>query len=161
VSQALTVAASDINDVMADFSNGGSLVDLFAPGVNITSAWIGSDAATNTISGTSMASPHVAGVAALYLQANPGAAPATVNAAIVNNASGGKVSGIFIAGTPNRLLYSLFGPPQPSNTGQNVPRDYDGDGRADFAVKTDDGRWRIDYASNGFGAFDQTVVLQQ
>jgi len=156
VSQALTVAASDINDVMADFSNGGTLIDLFAPGVNITSAWIGSNTATNTISGTSMATPHVAGVAALYLQANPGAAPATVNAAIVNNATGGKVSGIFVAGTPNRLLYSLFGPTQPSTAGQNVPRDYDGDGRADISIKYDDGRWRIDYASNGFGTWDAT-----
>jgi len=158
VSQALTVAASDINDAMANFSNGGTLVDLFAPGVNITSAWIGSDAATNTISGTSMASPHVAGVAALYLQANPGASPATVNAAIVNNSSGGKVSGIFVAGTPNRLLYSLFGPPPVANTGQNVPRDYDGDGRADISIKFDDGRWRIDYASNGFATWDATFT---
>jgi subtilisin family serine protease len=156
VSQALTVANSTINDTMAGTSNGGAVVDLFAPGTDITSAWIGSDTATNTISGTSMAGPHVAGVAALYLQANPGAAPATVNAAIVNNASGGKISGIFIAGTPNRLLYSLFGPPQPSNTGQNVPRDYDGDGRADISIKYDDGRWRIDYASNGFGSWDAT-----
>jgi hypothetical protein len=155
VGEALTVAASDSSDVMASFSNGGTIVDLFAPGVNITSAWIGSDTATNTISGTSMASPHVAGVAALYLQSNPGATPASVNAAIVNNASVNKISGIFIAGTPNRLLYSLFNSNPPSSSaGQPVPKDYDGDGRADIAIKTDDGRWLIDYASNGFGAWD-------
>jgi len=112
VSEALTVAASNVADLMADFSNGGPLVDLFAPGVDVISAWIGSDTATHTISGTSMASPHVAGVAALYLQANPGAAPASVNAAVVNNASGGRVGGIFVPSTTDRLLYSLF--PAPS-----------------------------------------------
>ncbi|HYO62718.1 MAG TPA: S8 family serine peptidase [Pyrinomonadaceae bacterium] len=111
VGEALTVANSTISETMAGDSNGGPVVDLFAPGTNITSAWIGSNLATNTISGTSMASPHVAGVAALYLQANPGAAPATVHAAIVNNASVGKISGIFIPDTPNRLLYSLFPSP--------------------------------------------------
>jgi subtilisin family serine protease len=152
VGEAITVAASDISDVMAYFSNGGTTVDLFAPGVNITSAWIGSDTATNTISGTSMASPHVAGVAALYLQYNPSATPASVQSAIVNNASVNKISGIFIAGTPNKLLYSIFIPP--SSVGQPVPKDYDGDGRADLSIKTDDGRWVIDYASNGFGSWD-------
>jgi subtilisin family serine protease len=108
VAEALTVANSTISDTMSGSSNGGPVVDLFAPGTDITSAWIGSDVATNTITGTSMASPHVAGVAALYLQANPGAAPATVNAAVVNNASVNKISGIFTPGTPNRLLYSLI-----------------------------------------------------
>ena len=116
VTQALTVAASDISDVMANFSNGGAYVDLFAPGVGITSAWIGSDFATNTISGTSMASPHVAGVAAQYLQLHPVAYPAEVHSAILNDASQGKISGIFIAGTPNRLLYSPFVTPSPSPT---------------------------------------------
>jgi Subtilase family/FG-GAP-like repeat len=154
VAEALTVAASDISDVMANFSNGGTVVDLFAPGVNITSAWIGSDTATNTISGTSMASPHVAGVAALYLQSNPGSTPASVNAAIVNNASVNKISGIFISGTPNRLLYSIFTPVPPTIAGKNVPKDYDGDHRADISIKADDGRWLIDYASNGFGSWD-------
>jgi len=155
VAEALTVAASDISDVMASFSNGGTIVDLFAPGVNITSAWIGSDSATNTISGTSMASPHVAGVAALYLQSNPGSTAASVNAAIVNNTSPNKISGIFISGTPNRLLYSIF---STAATSKPVPKDYDGDGKDDIAIKFDDGRWRIDYAANGFGAWDATFT---
>jgi subtilisin family serine protease len=154
VGEAITVAASDISDVMASFSNGGTIVDLFAPGVNITSAWIGSDSATNTISGTSMATPHVAGVAAQFLQSNPGSSPASVQAAIVNNASLNKISGIFIAGTPNRLLFSNFGPVPPTLAGKPVPKDYDGDHRADISIKANDGRWLIDYASNGFGSWD-------
>jgi hypothetical protein len=155
VAEAITVGATDISDVKADFSNGGTVIDLFAPGVNITSAWIGSDTDSLTISGTSMATPHVAGVAALYLQANPGVSPAAVAAAIVNNATQNKVSGICL-GSPNRLLDSLFGPPPILTTGQVAQKDYDGDGRVDIAFKYDDGRWRIDYASNGFVGWDAT-----
>jgi subtilisin family serine protease len=99
----LTVAASTNTDAKASFSNYGSCVELYAPGQNITSTWIGSTSATNTISGTSMASPHVAGVAALYLGANPSAAPSTVNNWIITNSISGVISGN-PAGTPNRLL---------------------------------------------------------
>ena len=74
VSQALTVGSSTNTDARSSFSNFGTCVDLFAPGSNITSAWLTSDTATNTISGTSMASPHVAGAAALYLATEPGGA---------------------------------------------------------------------------------------
>jgi len=108
VSQALTVGSSTNTDVRSSFSNFGTCVDIFAPGSSITSAWSTSDSATNTISGTSMASPHVAGVAALYLANNAGAAPATVHAAVINNASVNKLTSIG-TGSPNRLLYSLFG----------------------------------------------------
>jgi subtilisin family serine protease len=146
VTEALTVSATDSSDNRASFANFGSVVDVFAPGVGVTSAWWFNNTATNTISGTSMASPHVAGVAALYLQSNPGATPAIVNAAITNNASVRKVINPG-PGTPNRLLYSI-------SAGHPVPRDYDGDGKDDLSIKTDDERWLIDYASNSFGVWD-------
>jgi subtilisin family serine protease len=106
VTQALTVGSSTTGDARSSFSNFGTCVDLFAPGSSITSAWNTSDTASNTISGTSMATPHVAGAAALYLATNPTAAPSVVNAAIINNASVNKLSGVG-AGSPNRLLYSI------------------------------------------------------
>jgi subtilisin family serine protease len=78
VPEAMTVGATDQNDARASFSNWGACVDWFAPGVGILSAWDTGDTATATLSGTSMASPHTAGVAAQYLQANPGSSPAQV-----------------------------------------------------------------------------------
>jgi PKD repeat protein len=108
---AITVGATDINDGFASFSNRGSCVDINAPGVNITSAWMGTTTATNTISGTSMATPHVAGTIALYLQVNPTATAAQVDAALKANASTTTVP----AGTTNKFLYSAFitATPQP------------------------------------------------
>jgi subtilisin family serine protease len=117
VATALTVGATNSSDVKADFSNVGSCLDLFAPGVDITSSWYTSTTAINTLSGTSMATPHVAGVAALYLQNNPTATPATVSAAIVNAAYSGKLTAIG-TGSPNRLLSSqVGGGTQPPPTG--------------------------------------------
>ena len=104
---AITVGATTSTDARASYSNFGTCLDLFAPGSSITSAWSTSDTATNTISGTSMASPHVAGVAALYLQGHTTASPATVRNAIVNGATTNVVTGAG-TGSPNRLLYSLF-----------------------------------------------------
>ena len=103
VPNALTVGATTSTDARASFSNYGSCLDLFAPGASITSAWITSNSATATIGGTSMAAPHVAGAAARYLQGNPSAPPATVNAAITGNATTGVV-GNPGSGSPNRLL---------------------------------------------------------
>ncbi|HEX5708916.1 MAG TPA: S8 family peptidase [Pyrinomonadaceae bacterium] len=104
---AITVGSTTSSDARSSFSNFGTCVDLFAPGSSILSAWYTSNTAAATLSGTSMASPHVAGVAALYLQANPGASNATVRNAIVNNATTNVLTGIG-TGSPNRLLYSLF-----------------------------------------------------
>lgn len=107
VPEAITVGATDRTDSRASFSNYGTCLDLFAPGVDITSAWKDGDSATNTISGTSMATPHTAGVAALYLSAHPTATPAQVRDALVNNATSGKVQNP-LTGSPNKLLHSMF-----------------------------------------------------
>ncbi|MEK9519177.1 S8 family peptidase [Streptomyces venezuelae] len=104
VTEALTVGSTTNTDARSSFSNYGTVLDLFAPGSNITSAWNTGDSATNTISGTSMASPHVAGAAALYLGDNPTATPAQVGTALVNAATPNVVTNPG-TGSPNRLLY--------------------------------------------------------
>jgi len=102
---AMTVGATDSMDYRAYFSNYGTCVDVFAPGQGITSAWITSDTSTNTISGTSMATPHVAGAAALYLEGLPTATPEQVELGLYSTATLGKVLSPG-TGSPNRLLYS-------------------------------------------------------
>jgi subtilisin family serine protease len=104
VAEAITVGATTSNDARSSFSNFGSVVDIFAPGSSILSAWRTSDTATATISGTSMAAPHVAGVAARYLQNNRTASPAAVRNEIVAQATLSRLSGI-PTGTANRLLF--------------------------------------------------------
>lgn len=118
VSNAITVGSTNSIDARSSFSNTGSCVDLFAPGEGITSAWWTGTTAVNTISGTSMASPHVAGAAALYLSNNPTATPATVTGAILNNSTANVIANAGL-GSPNRLLYSQFsggGVPAPTIT---------------------------------------------
>ncbi|MFD4639150.1 S8 family peptidase [Lentzea sp. NPDC058436] len=104
VAAALTVGSTERTDARSSFSNYGAGVDVFAPGGGITSAWHTSDTATNTISGTSMASPHVAGVVARYLQGNRNVTPAQVATAITSNATNGKVTNPGPS-TTTRLLY--------------------------------------------------------
>ena len=103
VKEAITVGATDKKDARAGFSNFGPVLDLFAPGVSITSASYANDTGRATYSGTSMASPHAAGVAALYLADHPKAWPAQVSKALVARAGSGKVSGRGL-GSPNKLL---------------------------------------------------------
>ena len=108
VAEAMTIGATDQTDQRASFSNRGDCVDWFAPGVGITSAWYSSTTATNTISGTSMATPHTAGVAALYLQGKTGAAtsPATVRTALFNLTTKGIVTSARTAN--NHLLFTNY-----------------------------------------------------
>ena len=102
---AITVGATTSSDARSSFSNYGSCVDVFAPGSSITSAWYTGTAATNTISGTSMASPHVAGIAALVLASNPTATPASVTSFIKSGATTNVLSSLG-TGSPNLLVYS-------------------------------------------------------
>ncbi|MGH2829216.1 MAG: S8 family serine peptidase, partial [Actinomycetota bacterium] len=104
---AITVGSTTNTDARSSFSNIGTCLDVFAPGSSITAAWNSSDSATNTISGTSMAAPHVAGGAALYLQSEPAASPAAVASAVFANATPGVVTNPG-NGSPNRLLYTAF-----------------------------------------------------
>ncbi|MBJ6352131.1 MULTISPECIES: S8 family peptidase [unclassified Acinetobacter] len=103
VSKAITVAATDSTDTRASYSNYGSCVDIFAPGSQINSSWIGSNTATKVLNGTSMATPHVVGVVAEMLQSTPTATPQTISTNLLNQASSNVVKNP--SGSPNRLLY--------------------------------------------------------
>ncbi len=102
-SNAITVAATDNTDTRASYSNYGSCVDIFAPGSQINSSWIGSNTATKVLNGTSMATPHVVGVVAEMLQSTPTATPQTISANLLNQATSNVVKNP--SGSPNRLLY--------------------------------------------------------
>jgi subtilisin family serine protease len=105
VPAAITVSVTDNTDTKASWGNYGTCVDIFAPGIDITSAWNTNDTATNTISGTSMSTPHVTGAAALYLAGHPGATPQQVRDALVATATSGVVKSPG-SGSPNKLLYT-------------------------------------------------------
>jgi len=120
VPEAITVNASTRTDARASFSNFGTCTDIFAPGEGITSAWL--NGGTNTISGTSMATPHVVGGAALYLAANPSATPLQVRNALVAAGTPGKITSPG-TGSPNVLLYTGAGgttPPNPCAASTNA-----------------------------------------
>ena len=106
VAEAITVGATDQTDTKTSWSNYGNCVDWFAPGLNITSAWYSSNTATRTISGTSMATPHTAGVAALYLALNPGSTAQQVRDALYGNTSKGIVKNARTVN--NHLLFSNY-----------------------------------------------------
>ena len=111
---AITVGSTTSTDVRSDFSNIGSCLDIFAPGTWITSTWSTSDTATNIISGTSMATPHVVGAAAMVLSANPTWTPQQIRDYLVNNATNNVIADPG-TGSPNKLLYVVNGPPPPAN----------------------------------------------
>ena len=162
VAPALTVGASTNTDNAASFSNFGTCVDLYAPGQGITSAWITSDTATNTISGTSMATPHVTGVAALFLEANTAATPGAVHSAVVSNATPNRLSAVG-SGSPNLLLYSLFVAPPVDNppvasftfTCTNLVCNFDGSGSTG-GITT----YQWNFGDNTQPAFGPSVVHQ-
>lgn len=105
LSSAITVGAATQSDTRASFSNYGSCVDLFAPGVGISAAWAWNDTAVHTVSGTSMAAPHVAGGVALFMESNPNAAPSDVMSAILNEATNGEMESMS-DGSPNMILFT-------------------------------------------------------
>ncbi|MGC4760511.1 S8 family peptidase [Micromonospora trifolii] len=114
--EAITVGSTTSSDARSSFSNVGTCLDIFAPGSSITSAWYNSNTATNTISGTSMATPHVVGAAALVASANPTWTPAQVRNQLVANATP-NVVGNPGSGSPNLLLYVGTGSTPPPPTG--------------------------------------------
>jgi len=124
VAEAITVNASTISDARASFSNFGTCSDIFAPGQDITSSWNTNDTASNTISGTSMATPHVVGAAALYLADHPDATPADVQAAMKANATPNKITSPG-TGSPNLLLFTGSGgtTPPPDGCAASTNRD--------------------------------------
>ena len=147
---ALTVASSASADERSSFSNFGHCVDLYAPGSGILSAWHTSSSATATLDGTSMASPHVAGVAALYLQGNPTAAPATVSAAILNSGAVNAVMGAGSGAPNNRLVNSTL-------SGYSPPPSFPSSGPPNVQIQCWDSGFQgyLDcyaYASGGTGA---------
>ncbi|MEO5813668.1 MAG: PKD domain-containing protein [Gemmatimonadaceae bacterium] len=151
---ALTVGATNITDHLASFSSFGPCVDISAPGEDIRMAWFGSTTATRVNDGTSFASPHVAGTAALYLQAHPTATPAQVRSALVSNATSNALIGV-PASTPNLLVYSGFvavgTPPVANFTASCSALACNFDGTSTTALSTATYGWTFGDATSGSG----------
>ena len=159
VDEALTTGATTSSDAKASYSNYGSCVDIFAPGDSIRSASYSCDTCSTTKSGTSMASPHVAGAAALYLEDHPNASPSEVFDAVIDNATSGRLSSIG-TGSPNLLLYTIFGgtvdnPPHASFTWtcEGLTCDFDGSGSTDDHGITS---WAWDFGDGSTGSGETT-----
>lgn len=148
VGAALTVGSTTSSDARSSFSNIGSCLDIFAPGSSITSAWHTSNIATNTISGTSMATPHVAGAAALYLQTNPSASPATVANALIGASTPNKVTNAG-SGSPNRLLHTGTGSTNPDPDPEPEPTTCDAMPIRESGSLSSGG-WRYHPGSSGY-----------
>ncbi|HEV2148513.1 MAG TPA: S8 family peptidase [Longimicrobiaceae bacterium] len=166
-SNVLTVGATQSNDWRASYSNWGSCVKLFAPGSGITSSWYTGDYATNTIDGTSMSSPHVAGVAALYLQGDPSAAPWKVQDAVVSSATAGVV--LDPKGSPNRLLYAfpvyfsvyVDGPSSISFTGDHTWEAFPSGGDGTYTYQWSVYYYQLGYTQNLGTGKTQTLYVYQ
>lgn len=148
---AVTVGSTTNNDARSSFSNFGTCLDIFAPGSSITSAWWNSNSATRTISGTSMASPHVAGAAALYLEDNPAASPSQVTSALTSAAIANTLTGVG-SGSPNLMLNT--GSDNGGGGGGN-----EGGGGSVSGLSASRGQWlryRLDVPA-GQSVFDVTI----
>ncbi|MEX0691021.1 MAG: S8 family serine peptidase [Gemmatimonadales bacterium] len=162
VPEAMTISATNDSDTKPSWANYGDCVDWFAPGVSITSAWATSTTATNTISGTSMATPHTAGAAALYLETNPGASAQTVRDALFDLTTKGIVTSSSTAN--NHLLFSLIGDGggggEPTNSPPNasftfsctdLSCSFDGAGSTDSDGSITSYAWNFGDGSTGSG----------
>ncbi len=160
VPEAITVGASTISDARASFSNFGTCVDVFAPGQDIKSLGITNITATDTMSGTSMASPHVAGVAALYLSRHPQASPAQVAQAIVSGAISGKISNPG-TGSPNRLANARFlgegSQPQPGPEPQPDHELKNGEARSGLSGAKEDEKYYVVKVPTGASRLTITI----
>ncbi|MGJ8670021.1 MAG: S8 family serine peptidase [Oceanococcus sp.] len=136
---ALTIASSDKNDLQSSFSNHGLCVDVFAPGSDITAAHYNNNTGSQVMSGTSMASPHAAGVAAVLLSQTPNLTPADLSQAIVDTATAGTLNNVS-ANTPNLLVYL--------SADGDIPSPVDRAPNANFTVNCDERNCSFDASSS-------------
>jgi subtilisin family serine protease len=149
---ALTVGAMRRTDVVAGFSNYGTCVDLFAPGMTITSDWYTGDNIVWALDGTSSAAAHVSGAAAIYLSLHPSAAPSEVSSSILSTATTGALSSIG-TGSPNLLLYT--GDPSVPSPNSPPPATTNNPPTASFTASCS----RAKCSFNGSGSKDDVGIV--